>query len=137
MKCRSARCRSASGTQHTTVGTPNRKKAISALANKNYRSAASRFANLSGARDYILKNITQRIRSEIKKICSLRHNSILRGSHEQLKQFNWQSVWQELRKNVPSLVNLMQLVMPKSDKKFICFLICTILKKSCKHMSLV
>jgi len=110
---------------------------MSALTNRNYRSAASRFINLSVARDHILKNITRRIRCEIKTICSLRHNSILRGNHEQLKQFNWQSVWQELREHVPSLVSLLQSIMPKSGKKFICFLICAILKKSCKHMSMV
>ena len=128
---------SAGGTRSTTIKTPNRKRAISALANKNYRSAASKFDSLSGARDCILKNVTKRIRSEIKSICSLRHNSILRGSHEQLKQYSWQSVWQELKDHVPTLSNLMQLLMPKSDQKFISFLICAILKKSCKHMSLV
>ena len=76
------------------------------------------------------------IRKEVSAICSLNHNSILRGEHKILKRFSWARIWHELRENVPTLVKLFQVLFPKTGRKFIRFLISMILKKSCMQMSL-
>ena len=79
----------------------------------------------------------QQARFEMKNICSLNHNSILRSSNETLKQFSWISIWKEVQRNVPTLVKLIKCLLPKSDFKFVAMLIARILKKHCKQMSLV
>lgn len=54
-----------------------------------------------------------------------------------IENFTWQEVWLELNKTVPSLVNFFKSILPRSNYKFVSFLICAILKKRCKHMSLL
>ena len=54
-----------------------------------------------------------------------------------IEKFTWQEVWLELNKQVPLLVNFFKKLLPKSSFKFVSFLICAILKKRCKHMSLL
>ena len=73
----------------------------------------------------------------MKKICSLNHNSILRGKNSSIENFTWQTIWLELNQNVPSLVAFFKGLLPKTNMKFISFLICAILKERCKHMSLL
>ena len=73
----------------------------------------------------------------MKKICSLNHNSILRGKNSLIENFTWQTIWLELNQNVPSLVAFFKGLLPKTNMKFISFLICAILKERCKHMSLL
>lgn len=62
---------------------------------------------------------------------------MLRDSHEAVKRFSWKTIWLELEAKVPTLFRLLQAILPKADKKFLSFLISLILKKRCKHMSLV
>lgn len=49
--------------------------------------------------------ITQ-IRKEMKIICSLNHNSILRADHEAIKDFDWNVVYEELVEKFPHLLQL-------------------------------
>lgn len=47
------------------------------------------------------------------------------------------SVWKEVQAKVTTLVKLIKCLIPKADFRFVTFLIAVILKKRCKHMSLV
>ena len=67
----------------------------------------------------------------------MNHNSILRDSHEAVKNFSWETIWLELQLKVPTLVNLLEQLLPKSSKHLLCFIICTILKKRSPHMALM
>ena len=117
--------------------TPQRQKLITSLSKRNYKSAATHIAGHPKAKGYVFGTITQNIRKEIRHICSLRHKSILRDSNKAIKRFTWEAVWLELSNNVPTLVSFFKQLLPKPDKRFIAFLICAILKKRCKQMSLI
>ena len=117
--------------------TPNRKGMMRSLSRRSYKAAASRFAQLPQTRGHLLKSLVKCVNSEIKNICSHNHNSVLRGSHEAIKTFSWETVWHELADNVPTHVEFFNHLLPKSDNKFVSFLICAVIKKKCKHMSLI
>ena len=117
--------------------TPNRKKTIASLSRKNFRAASSTFVNLQEAKPHIIAQVAKFIRVEMKNICSVAHNSILRGQHDQIKLFNWESILTEFEQNVPTLILLLRYLMPKANGKFLSFIVAIILKKRCKHMSLV
>ena len=117
--------------------TPQRQKLITSLSKCNYKSAATHIAEHPKAKGYVYGTITQNIRKEIRHICSLRHKSILHDNNRAIKRFTWEAVWLELSNNVPILVCFFKQLLPKSDKRFITFLICAILKKRCKQMSLI
>lgn len=76
------------------------------------------------------------MRTEMKTICSLRHNSLLRGSHEAVKHFSWEAIWREFMQQVPTIVSFLEKLLPKSEHRFLAYLISVILKHRCKHMSL-
>lgn len=124
------------GTRQTKI-TPQRKKMIFALSRRNYKSAAVRLSEFSMTKGHILQSMIKNMRGEMKKICSLNHNSILRGKNSMIENFTWQAIWLELSNNIPSLVNFFKSLLPKSNIKFISFLVCAILKEKCKHMSLL
>jgi len=130
-------------TYHESTGkrqikiTPNRAKAIRSLSRRSYKAATSKFYQLPQTKDYLLKDFVKCVNGEIRNICSINHNSVLRGSHQNIKNFSWVAIWDELTKNVPTLVNFLNRLLPKSNKRFIVFLICAIIKKKCKQMSLI
>ena len=120
-----------------TVITPTRKKVIRSLSRRSYKAATSSFSELPQAKNYLLKGFVHIVDKEIKTICSRKHNSILRESHENIKRFSWERIWSELDEKVPTLLKFIQCLLPKSERKFMSFLICAILKKRCMQMSLV
>ena len=72
----------------------------------------------------------------MKCICSLQHNSVLRGNIESIKHFSWDTVWEEFTQEVPTIVTFLRNLLPKADRIFLASLICLILQQRCKHMSL-
>jgi len=119
-----------------TVITPRRKKAVVSLTTGCYRSAATNIVAFSKTHNYVLSALAKQMRTEMKTICSLSHNSILRSNHEAVKHFSWEIIWKELVQQVPTLVSFLEKLLPKSEYKFFAYLISVILKHRCKHMSL-
>ena len=70
------------------------------------KSAASKMVNIQNTKFHVISEVAKHIRGEIKNLCALTHNSILRDEHEGLKTFNWDSVWAEFQYNVPMLLKL-------------------------------
>ena len=124
-------------TTKKTVITPNRENIIKSLSRRSYKAAASRFSNLPQTKNHLFKGLVCTVKKEMKSICSIQHNSILRHNHESIKTFSWERIWHELEDNMPTLLKFIQSLLPKSDRKFIIFLICAILKDGCVQMSLV
>ena len=110
---------------------------VSALSKRNYKSASVKFIEFSKTKGHVVQCMIRNMRSEMKRICSLNHNSILRGKNSLIENFTWQAIWLELSQNVPSLVTFFKGLLPKSNMNFISFLVCAILKQRCKHMSLL
>ena len=120
-----------------TVITPTRQPVVCSLSRRSYKAASSTFTCLSWKPTYLLQKFVGQIRKEIDVICSLNHNSVLRGKPITLKTFCWARIWNELKENVPTLVKFFQSLFPKAGRKFICFLVSVILKKNCPQMSLI
>jgi len=120
-----------------TVITPQRQPVVRSLSRRSYKAAASTFTHLPRTPTYLMQRLVSQIRKEINAICSLNHNSILRGNHKTLKTFCWTRIWHELNEYVPTLVKLFRNLFPKAGRKFICFLTSMILKKKCMQMSLI
>ena len=62
---------------------------------------------------------------------------MLRGQDEQLKSFSWESLLVEFEQKVPTLILMLRYLLPKADGKLLSFIVAIILKRHCKHMSLV
>ncbi|XP_065912891.1 uncharacterized protein [Dysidea avara] len=54
-----------------------------------------------------------------------------------VKQFSWETVWLEFERRLPTLVGLLQLILPSSSKAVLCFIIGIILKNRSPHMALI
>ena len=67
----------------------------------------------------------------------MNHNSILRDSHEAVKNFSWETIWLELQLKLPTMVNLLEQLLPNSTKQIMCFILCVILKRRLPHMALM
>ena len=85
----------------------------------------------------MLKALTSKIKKEIKKVCKLDHNCILRDGIEGVKQFSWETVWLELQRNVPTLCSLLAKLLYQPSKPLICFIISQIIKQHLPCMALV
>ena len=117
--------------------TPTRQPTVCSLTRRSYKAATSAFTWLPRTQPYLLDKLVSQIRKEVNAICSLKHNSVLRGKHTTLKDFSWTRIWHDLTEKVPTLVKLFQKLIPKAGRKYICFLVSSILKKRCQQMSLV
>ena len=69
------------------------KGAIVSLSKRNYRAAAKKVATSEKTSEHVISVITQQMREEMKEICSKKHNSMLRDSHEAVKMFSWETIW--------------------------------------------
>ena len=116
--------------------TPGRKKAIISLSTGRYKSAANNIVVFSKTHKYVLSAVTKQIRGEMNSICSVNYNSVLRSEHENVKHFSWGAIWNEFTQKLPTLVLFLQKLLPKSDNRYLSFLICVMIKHRCKHMSL-
>ena len=88
-------------------------------------------------RPYIVAEVAKSIKVEMKNICSLAHNSMLRDQNKQLKSFSWENLLVEFEQNVPTLILVLRYLLPKADGKLLSFIVAIMLKQRCKHMSLV
>ena len=102
-----------------------------------YKRAAKNIVALSRTNKYVLSALVNQMRAEMKTICSINCNSVLRSDNKALKNFSWEQLWGEFMQQTPSIVLFFETLLPKSDHKFLAFLISIILKCRCKHMSLV
>ena len=125
-----------SGNKYIDV-TPERKKAVISYAKRHYKAAAKRIVNSKATSQHVVGSLTQQIWKEMNRICSTNHNSILRDSYEGVKRFSWESIWLEYEAKILNLFGLLSGLLPKAEKRFIAFVVSLLLKRHCKHMSLV
>jgi len=89
------------------------------------------------SRVYFVASVARIIQTEMKVMCSLKHGSTLRSDNKQLKSFSWNALFEEFKKIMPTLTSLLQKLVPKASMKLLVFIAAVLLKKRCKHMSLV
>lgn len=81
----------------------------------SYYALSNSVVNSDCTKDIIITDIVRNLNSEIKHICSTKHDSILLDNHEAVKRFSWQTVWMELNKEMPMLLS--SLVNNSQEKK--------------------
>jgi len=108
---------------------------VTACARETYKSAATGMLDLREKQ--VLSVLTKKIKCQMAHICSSNFSSVLKKEHKELSQFNWDELWAEFSKQVPLLLSFLQSILPKADKIFITFVVCMLLKKRSKHMSLM
>ncbi len=113
--------------------TPLRKKGIKRLARRSYPSLATMMVASPDTLKSTVFQVSKKIREEMKQLSSDSHDSILKDTVEAVKQFHWDTVLLEYHKMVPTLMMLLQNLVPKpaNKKPFICFLVSLLLK--CRH----
>ena len=72
-------------------------------------------SGLVNSSNTIISQIGVKIKSEMKALSSMEHNSILRNSDDAMKNFNWDIVLNELLSNLPTLMSLLMQLIPKHN----------------------
>lgn len=100
---------------------------------------SSGLVNSSDTHEHIISQIGVKIKSEMKALSSMVHNSILRNSDDAIKSFNWDIVLHELLSNLPTFMSLLTNLIPKAmkSKPLLCILASQILKSRHPYMGLV
>ena len=115
------------------------------LARGTRESLASQCLRQPKCRLYVLERIGQIIASEIKALCSLSFNSVLRSTDvTELKAFSWEKVLSEAKNCAPTLLQLLESCTrprngrsPKPSRKVVIGLcICILCRYRCPSMSL-
>ena len=86
-----------------------------------------------------IKQLTWKIRGEMKQLFSSSHDSILMDSVEAVKHFHWDTVLLEYKRMVPTLILLLESLLPKPANKqiFVCFVTSLLIKCCHQRMCLV
>ena len=102
----------------------------------NYTALTSSLVT-SRTSDKVIFEVVKMIRKEMKEICSLKHNSLLRTSDDSIDQFSFNEVQTELMQKVSTLMTIMSAILKKkSIKKPLLYLISVMhLKKRFSKMS--
>lgn len=79
----------------------------------------------------------RKIDEEIKNLCHLDQDSVLRDSDKALHTFSWEVVWRELESKVPTLLQLYKQLFPRASQVLICFAISLVIKCRSPKMSLI
>ena len=85
----------------------------------------------------VLNELAKEVSAEMMNFSTTKNYTLLKDSHDALKNFSWKSIWLEIQEKSPILLLFFQKVLPKANKKLLCFLICMMLKCHCMHLSLV
>ena len=96
---------------------PERKSLIERSVRKNYVSMAAGAVDSSDTGPAIVSRICTNIKTEMKTISTITHNSFLRNSVESIKQFSWEAVHEELLNHIPTLMAFLSGLIPKSAEQ--------------------
>ena len=99
------------------IYTPERKLLVRRLVRKSYISMAAGAVDSSDMGPPIVSRICTNIKTEMKAISTITHNSFLRNSVESVKQFSWETVHEELLNQMPTLMAILSSLIPKSAKR--------------------
>lgn len=87
----------------------------------------------------LANSFSRQIKREIKSFCSLDRNTLLRDDLEAVKNFDWETVWLELKGGIPTLFGLLKQLInsPESHKPLVCLILSMILKQCSPKVCLV
>ena len=115
--------------------TPSCKEAIRHATRKSYHALATGMSSSGISNATVISKVAQKIKSEMKDLASVTHDSMLRNSDSAVKNFLWEI---ELAEKVCRLMSLLlQLISkPTKSKPLLCMLASMILKSRHPHVGL-
>ena len=104
-----------------------------------YTALTSSIATSSRTSDKVILEVVKMIRREMKEICSMKHNSLLRTSDDSISQFSFDEVRTELMQKIPMLMTIMSGILTKKsiNKPLLCLISGMLLKQRLSKMSLM
>lgn len=117
--------------------TPKRKGLVMSISRENYKAASRKIIHSDNLKKPVISALSREVLNEMKCISSVNNATLLRGSNDELKHFSWEALWQEMQRKMPIFLSFLHQILPKADRKFIVFLVAMMLKRHCKHLSLV
>ena len=105
------------------------KSCIKKLIFGRYKRLAGILVNSSTTSKFFCDSFGRNVCSELADICSKKVVSLLRDVNEAVKQFSWESVWLEFERKLPTLIGILQFILPSCSKVVLCFIVGLILKK--------
>ncbi len=125
-----------SGAKVLKIITPVRKRGIKRLARRSYRGLSSTVLGSSEITKSVVAQLCRKITAEMKQLSSDEYNSVLRDNME---AFNWETVMFEFEKKLPTLVNLLNGIIPRpaQQRPLLGLLISQLLKSRHQRMGLV
>ena len=124
-----------SGVRAYTIDTPTQRRTIKQVIQRCYAAVASRLVQGSSLEN-VLTSLGRQIRAELRQLCLLENNSILRDTISAVKCFSWEQLLAEFQTKLPTLVKFFRRVFPHCSHKVLCFIISQLVKQRSPQMAL-
>lgn len=106
-----------SGLKQYSLGTPHRRHISKAVARGHKKAVVDECFADPVLEKYIIQKIIRVVRFELKAMCSMHVNSVLRGkTNESLKNFDWHTYLTEIQSNAPVLHKILLGSAKKNDR---------------------
>ena len=122
------------------MNSPWTQENVKCVIRKSYDALSISIVQSSRVSDKVVEEIGKKCKEEVKHICSLKHNSVLKDTGEAVNDFSWDTIWREFSRNTPYLMKLIQCLLNKkhkNNKALICFLLSLIVKSHSQKMALL
>ena len=120
------------------MNTPFRRHGTKRFIRGHYSKLSVSLIENSKSCQHLLNALAAKVKKEMKELCNLENNSILRDDIEAVKHFSWETVWLELKRSTPTLASLLTKLWYRQPNKLLtCFIISLFLKQRLRNMSLV
>ena len=86
----------------------------------------------------LLEEVGWKCKAEIKTMCSLQSNSLLKDRGEALSNFSWDVLWNEFKKKCPYLVKIVKCLLSQrhqNNRILICFVLSLVVKSHNQQMA--
>ena len=127
------------GEKKYLIKTPSRKKAVKRIVRRTYTSLTSGIVQSDAISGKIIAEISRKVTSEMKKFSSNETDSLLRDTNEAVKHFSWRTVYLEMKRHIPTLINLLSSIVPCAGEReqLVCMVAAQLLKSRHQKMCLV
>ena len=122
-----------------SFSTPSQQKVIKRITRTNFPAALAELVSSPTKAKSAISKLVMKMKSEMRSISSISHDSLLSDPVQAVKQFNWGSVLLELQQKMPTLMHFLCAVVGQAFSKvpLTCLIASMILKSRHQRMSLV
>ena len=104
------------------------------ISRKSYQASSRKIVRSQELQKPVILALLKEVLGEMRSISSSSNFTLLRGSNENLENFSWGAMFEEMQGKLPILLSFLQHILPKADTKLLVFLVAMMLKRHCKHL---